>query len=153
MLCTCLAHKEEETPWLICCIRKPPMTSGPGKQRSRVLAALDGTGLFPDASDTLVPPVGTQVLGKRSFENIGAAQPSSSNIRGHASVAPGPGSSLSRLKISGWFSFCCLLPVDYLTHRRWSCRAGQIEKQERFAEATLFGSTFKTCRIRVRFEI
>lgn len=88
------------------------MTSGPGKQRSRVLAALDGTGLFPDASDTLVPPVETQVLGKRSFENIGAAQPSSSNIRGHASVAPGPGpgSLLSRLKRSGWFSFC----VSYL---------------------------------------
>lgn len=86
------------------------MTSDPGKQRSRVLAALDGTGMFPDASDTLVPAVGTQVLGKRSFESISAAQPSSSSTHSHASVAPGPGSSLSRLKKSDWFRFC----ISYL---------------------------------------
>ncbi|KAG6330201.1 hypothetical protein ID866_8887, partial [Astraeus odoratus] len=60
------------------------------KQRSRVLAALDGSALFPGTSDSLAPPAATQVLGKRPIESVIAPRPFPSSTQEDVSVAQVP---------------------------------------------------------------
>ena len=128
------------------------MTKGSGKQRSRVLAALDGSGLFQDASDTLTPSVaGTQVLGKRSFENVTAAGPSSSNIR---EEVQGPGSLLAGKNMRGRFNFCPPVGVALTVfYARRSCRACPLNQHRNFTEAAQWGNEVKAYHIRIFFEI